>query len=69
MGIICCCVLLYGYALPLELSPILAALFFGLIVRATDRTHSVLSHQTSETGAVLTLAYFILVGASLSWIL
>jgi Kef-type K+ transport system membrane component KefB len=68
IGIICCCVLLYAYALPLGLSPILAALFFGLIVRGTDRTHHVLSHQTSETGAVLTLAYFILVGASLSWI-
>ena len=60
--------LLYAYALPLELSPVLAALFFGLIVRGSDRTHSVLSHQTSETGVVLTLAYFILVGASLSWI-
>jgi hypothetical protein len=67
-GIICCCVLLYAYALPLGLSPVLAALFFGLIVRGSDRTHSVLSHQTSETGAVLALAYFILVGASLSWI-
>jgi len=50
------------------LSPILSALFFGLIVRGTDRTHSVLSHQTSETGAVLTFAYFVLVGASLPWI-
>ncbi len=67
-GIICCCVLVYAYALPLGLSPILGGLFFGLIVRATDRTHSVLSHQTSETGAVLALAYFILVGATLTWI-
>lgn len=68
IGIICCCVLVYAYAQPLGLSPILAALFFGLIVRGTDRTHTVLSHQTSETGAVLTLAYFILVGATLTWI-
>ena len=68
IGIICCCVLLYAYAPPLALSPILPALFFGLIVRGTDRTHSVLSHQTSEIGAVLTFAYFILVGASLSWL-
>ena len=68
IGIICCCVLLYAYAPPLALSPILSALFFGLIVRGTDRTHSVLSHQTSEIGAVLTFAYFILVGASLSWL-
>ena len=68
IGIICCCVLLYACALPLGLSPILAALFFGLIVRGTDRTHSVLSHETSEIGAVLTLAYFILVGASLTLI-
>ena len=68
IGILCCCVLLYAYASPLGLSPILAALFFGLIVRATDRTHGLLAHQTSETGAVLTLAYFVLVGASLAWI-
>lgn len=68
IGIICCCVLLYACALPLGFSPILSALFFGLIVRGTDRTHRVLSHQTSETGAVLALAYFILVGASLSWV-
>jgi Kef-type K+ transport system membrane component KefB len=68
IGIICCCVLLYAYAPPLGLSPILSALFFGLIVRGTDRTHSVLSHQTSEIGAVLTFAYFVLVGASLPWV-
>ena len=68
IGIICCCMLLYADAPPLGLSPILSALFFGLIVRGTDRTHSVLSHQTSEIGAVLTFAYFILVGASLTWL-
>jgi hypothetical protein len=68
IGIICCCVLVYAWAPRLGLSPILAALFFGLIVRGTDRSHTVLSHQTSETGAVLTLAYFILVGASLTWV-
>lgn len=67
IGIICCCVLLYAYALPLGLSPVLSALFFGLIVRATDRTHALLSYETSETGVVLTLAYFILVGAALTW--
>ena len=68
IGIICCCVLLYADAPPLGLSPILSALFFGLIVRGTDRTHSVLSHETSEIGAVLTFAYFILLGASLAWL-
>jgi Sodium/hydrogen exchanger family len=68
IGIICCCVLLYAYAVPLGLSPLLSALFFGLIVRGTDRTHGLLSHQTSETGAVLALAYFIVLGASLAWI-
>jgi Kef-type K+ transport system membrane component KefB len=68
IGILCCCVLLYAYAPPLGLSPILSALFFGLVVRGTDRTHSLLSHQTSETGAVLTLAYFIILGASLTWL-
>ncbi len=66
IGIICCCILLYAYALPLGLSPLLSALFFGLVVRGTDRTHSLLSYQTSETGAVLTLAYFIVLGASLA---
>ena len=68
IGIICCCVLLYALAPPLGLSPILSALFFGLVVRGTDRTHSLLSHQTSETGVVLSLAYFIILGASLTWI-
>lgn len=68
IGIICCCVLLYAGAPPLGFSPILSALFFGLIVRASDRTHQLLSHQTSETGAVLTLAYFIIFGASLTWL-
>jgi Kef-type K+ transport system membrane component KefB len=67
LGIICCCVLLYAYAPPLGLSPILSALFFGLVVRATDRTHRVLSHETSATGRVITIAYFVLVGASLPW--
>ena len=67
IGIICCCVLLYAYAPPLGLSPILSALFFGLVVRGTDRTHSLLSHQTSEAGAVLSLAYFIILGASLTF--
>jgi hypothetical protein len=66
IGIICCCILLYAYALPLGLSPLLSALFFGLVVRGTDRTHGLLSYQTSETGAVLTLAYFIVLGASLA---
>jgi len=68
IGIICCSVLLYAYAPPLGLSPLLSALFFGLVVRGTDRTHSLLSHQTSETGAVLTLGYFIVLGASLVWL-
>lgn len=67
IGIICCCVLLYACAPPLGFSPILSALFFGLVVRGSDRTHRLLSHQTSETGAVLTLAYFIIFGASLTW--
>jgi Kef-type K+ transport system membrane component KefB len=67
IGIICCCVLMYAYAPPLGLSPLLSALFFGLVVRGTDRTHTLLSHQTSETGAVLTLGYFIVLGASLTW--
>jgi Kef-type K+ transport system membrane component KefB len=64
IGILCACVLLYGAALALGLSPILAALFFGLVVRATDRSHQLLSHQSSETGAVVTIGYFILLGAS-----
>jgi len=68
IGIICCCMLLYAYAPPLGLSPILSALFFGLVVRGSDSGHRLLSHQTSETGAVLTLAYFIIFGASLTWL-
>jgi Kef-type K+ transport system membrane component KefB len=65
LGIICCCVLLYAFAPPLGLSPILAALFFGLVVRATDASTRLLSHQTSETGKIITIGYFVLVGASL----
>jgi hypothetical protein len=68
LGVLCCCVLLYAYAPPLGLSPILAALFFGLIVRATDRTHRVLSHENSTAGKIVTIAYFVLVGASLPWL-
>ena len=52
----CCCVLLYAYAPPLGCRRSSRRCFFGLIVRGTDRTHSVLSHQTSETGAVLTFS-------------
>ncbi|SPJ18175.1 membrane hypothetical protein [Burkholderiales bacterium] len=59
IGNVCCCVLLYAYALPLGLSSILSALFLGLAVRATDRTHSLLSHESSETGTLFTLAFFV----------
>ncbi len=65
VGILCCCVLLYVAAMPMGLSPVLAALFFGLVVRATDATHRLRAHQSSETGSVLTLGYFILLGAAL----
>ncbi|HYA66527.1 MAG TPA: cation:proton antiporter [Burkholderiaceae bacterium] len=64
IGVICLCVLLFACAPPLGLSPILSALFFGLAVRVTDRSHRLLAYQSSETGAVLTLGYFILLGAS-----
>jgi len=64
IGVICLCVLLFGCAPALGLSPTLSALFFGLAVRITDRSHRLLAYQSSETGAVLTLAYFLLLGAS-----
>jgi len=68
IGVICLCVLLFACAPPLGLSPILSALFFGLAVRVTDRSHRLLAYQSSETGSVLTLAYFILLGASFVWL-
>jgi Kef-type K+ transport system membrane component KefB len=49
------------------MSPALSALFFGLMVRATDRTHRLLAHQTSEAGVVLSIGYFVILGASLRW--
>jgi len=36
-------------------------------VRGTDRSHRLLAYQSSESGVVLTLAYFILLGASFAW--
>jgi hypothetical protein len=64
IGMLCTCMLLYACAAPLGMSSVMAALFFGLAVRVTDRNHRLLSHQTLETGSVLGLAYFILLGAS-----
>jgi len=67
IGVISLCVLLFACAPPLGLSPTLTALFFGLSVRVTDRSHRLLAYQSSESGVVLTLAYFILLGASFAW--
>lgn len=67
IGIVCFCLLLYVAAPPLGLSPILCSLFFGLMVRATDRTHRLLVHQMSEAGVLLAIGYFILLGASFQW--
>jgi len=67
IGVISLCLLLFACAPPLGLSPTLSALFFGLAVRVTDRSHRLLAYQSSESGVVLTLAYFILLGASFAW--
>jgi Kef-type K+ transport system membrane component KefB len=67
IGIVCCSLLLYAAAPPLGMSPVLSALFFGLMVRATDRTHRLLAHQTSEAGVMLSIGYFVILGASLRW--
>lgn len=67
IGVICLSLLLFACAPPLRLSPTLSALFFGLAVRVTDRSHRLLAYQSSESGVVLTLAYFILLGASFAW--
>jgi hypothetical protein len=64
IGIVCFCLLLYAAAPPLGLSPVLCCLFFGLLVRASDRTHRLLAHQTSEAGVILAIGYFVLLGAS-----
>jgi len=67
IGIVCFCLLLYVASPPLGLSPVLGALFFGLMARATDRTHRLLAHQASEAGVMVAIAYFVLLGASFQW--
>lgn len=67
IGIVCLCLLLYAAAPPLGISPVLSALFFGLTVRATDRTQRLLAHQTSEVGFMISIGYFVILGASLHW--
>ena len=67
IGIVCFCLLLYAAAPRLGISPVLASLFFGLMVRATDRTHRLLAHQTSEAGVMLSIGYFVILGASFRW--
>ncbi len=67
IGIVCFCLLLYAAAPPLGISPVLSSLFFGLMIRATDRTHRLLAHQTSEAGVMLSVGYFVLLGASFRW--
>ncbi len=67
IGIVCFCLLLYAASPPLGLSPVLGSLFFGLMVRATDRMHRLFSLQTSEAGDMLAIGYFVLLGASLQW--
>ncbi len=67
IGILCGCMGIYAAAPSFGLSPILSALFFGLVLRSTDRSHRLLAYQTSETGVVISLAYFIILGASLAF--
>jgi Kef-type K+ transport system membrane component KefB len=68
IGIVCLCLLLYAAAPRLGISPVLASLSFGLMVRATDRTHRLLAHQTSEAGVMLSIGYFVVLGASFRWV-
>lgn len=67
IGIVCFCLLIYAAAPQLGISPVLASLSFGLMVRATDRTHRLLAHQTSEVGVMLSIGYFVILGASFRW--
>lgn len=60
-------VLLYLAAHELALSPMLAALSFGLLARGLDRDRRLAHYEMSEAANVLTLAFFILVGATLEF--
>jgi NhaP-type Na+/H+ or K+/H+ antiporter len=65
VGMLSICLLLYAAAVRLGFAPVVAALFFGLVVRATDTGPRLGAHESTETSAVLAMAYFILLGAAL----
>ncbi len=67
MAVAALCGLIYVIAWPLSLSPLLAAMAFGLVARGLDKHRRIASFETSEAGALLAIAFFALTGAALHW--
>ncbi len=67
MAVAALCGLIYVAAWPLSLSPLLAAMAFGLVARGLDHHRRIASFEITETGALLAIAFFALTGAALHW--
>ncbi len=61
------CALIYAVCQPFGLSPLLAAIAFGLMARAIDTKRRIAAFELTETGTLLTIAFFVLTGAALQW--
>jgi Kef-type K+ transport system membrane component KefB len=67
MVVVAACVMLYAVSQLFGISPLLAALLFGLMTRALDRQHQVTNFEFSELGLLLAIAFFVLTGVTLDW--
>lgn len=67
MAVAALCGLVYVIARPLTLSPLLAAMAFGLVARGVDHDRRVAAFEMSESGTLLAIAFFALTGAVLHW--
>jgi Kef-type K+ transport system membrane component KefB len=65
--VVAACIGLYAVSLTFDLSALLTALAFGLITRALDSDHRIAGFELSEVGALFAIAFFVLVGATLTW--
>lgn len=61
------CALIYAVCQPFSLSPLLAAIAFGLMARAIDVRRRIATFELTETGTLLFTAFFVLTGAALPW--
>ncbi len=61
------CMMLFGVAHSLELSPLLSALALGTLTRVLDRHYTVARFEWSDAGVILAIIFYVLSGASLTW--